>query len=265
MIALLVAVFSASLLGSLHCAGMCGGIVALCSRRGGGLLDQLAYHGARGSTYVLAGALAGAVGGALDLGGRLLGLQRAVAWVTGAALIAVGAAALWRACGLPLPRSRGALGARLQGWIARAVSAGADLPPRTHAALLGLLTPLLPCGWLYVFVLAAGGTANPLQGAAVMAAFWLGTVPILFALALGLRALADRLRGAAPVLGGLVLIAVGALLIAERARLSYVVAPPAPAAEAPPVPHDAPCCTDEAPAPVVPTRAPCCGEAGGSS
>ena len=31
MSALLVAVFVASLVGSLHCAGMCGGLVALCT------------------------------------------------------------------------------------------------------------------------------------------------------------------------------------------------------------------------------------------
>lgn len=246
MTALLLAVFGASLLGSLHCAGMCGGIVALCSSRGASLLDQLAYHGARGMTYTLVGALAGSLGSALDLGGRLLGLQQWVAWVTGLALIVAGGFALWRARGGRTPRLVAALAPRLRGRLNGAIAAGADLPPRSYALLLGLLTPLLPCGWLYVFAIAAAGTASPLRGAALMAVFWLGTIPILFALALGLRAAANRLRGVAPTLGGVVLVGVGLLLVVERGQLTYA----APA----PVEHEA-AHTDD---PLVPRRAPCC-------
>jgi len=260
VIELLLAVFAASLVGSLHCAGMCGGIVALCSRRGAGVVDQLCYHGARGLTYTLVGALAGGLGSVFAIGGRLLGLQRAVAVVAGVALIGAGAYTLWRAAGGRAPRLLTRLVPRLQAGVGKAVAAGADLPPRTYAALLGLLTPLLPCGWLYVFALAAAGTASPLSGAAVMATFWLGTVPILFALALGLRAAANRARKLGPALAGLVLVAVGALLVAERGRLDYAVVAQPPTA----VPSEAPCCGGDpvesraAPPPAVPTEAPCC-------
>ncbi|MCA8923208.1 MAG: sulfite exporter TauE/SafE family protein, partial [Planctomycetes bacterium] len=139
--------------------------------------------------------------------------------------------------------------------VSRAVAAGADLPPRTYAALLGLLTPLLPCGWLYVFAVVAAGTASPLRGAAVMAAFWLGTVPILFALALGLQAAAQRLRSAAPALGGLLLVGVGALLVADRGRLDYALGGPSASRVEPTSPGAAP----------LPTRAPCCGGAAPAS
>lgn len=53
---------------------------------------------------------------------------------------------------------------------------------RNHQAgalLFGLVTPLLPCGWLYSFVLAASLTQSPLTGAMSMALFALGTIPAL--------------------------------------------------------------------------------------
>jgi uncharacterized protein len=68
VIALVAAIFLASLLGSLHCAGMCGAFVAIaCGRLGNDRSDwrdavalQTAYHGGRLLTYVTLGMFAGA-------------------------------------------------------------------------------------------------------------------------------------------------------------------------------------------------------------
>lgn len=56
-----------------------------------------------------------------------------------------------------------------------------DRPPVVRAAATGLFTTLLPCGWLYAFVVTAAGTGSgtPLHGAALMAVFWLGTLPMM--------------------------------------------------------------------------------------
>jgi sulfite exporter TauE/SafE len=92
---------------------------------------------------------------------------------------------------------------------------------RTHRAvsrawLIGVLTGLLPCGWLWVFVVSAAGTGSPWTGAAVMAVFWLGTVPAMTGvLAFGGPALAWA-RRKLPVITAGVMIALGLLTLATR-------------------------------------------------
>ena len=58
---------------------------------------------------------------------------------------------------------------------------------------IGLVTALLPCGFLYAFVTVAAGTGSAAGGAAVMLFFWAGTVPILVSIGSVLqRSLAAR-------------------------------------------------------------------------
>ncbi|RMF85708.1 MAG: sulfite exporter TauE/SafE family protein, partial [Planctomycetota bacterium] len=94
MTALIAAVFVASLLGSLHCAGMCGPFVAFAvgadAGRTGGAWRHVAYHGGRLVTYSLLGVAAGALGAALDLGGAWVGVQRTAAIVAGAIMVLFG-------------------------------------------------------------------------------------------------------------------------------------------------------------------------------
>jgi sulfite exporter TauE/SafE len=47
---------------------------------------------------------------------------------------------------------------------------------------VGLLSGLLPCGWLWGFLALAASRGAVFEGMAVMAAFWAGTVPILLAI-----------------------------------------------------------------------------------
>src|SRR5207249_4065961 len=62
--------------------------------------------------------------------------------------------------------------------------------PPVRAIATGLLTTLIPCGWLYAFVITAAGTGNALNGAALMAVFWIGTLPMMTAIGVGVRWLA---------------------------------------------------------------------------
>ena len=62
-----------------------------------------------------------------------------------------------------------------------------------RGAATGLLTTLLPCGWLYAFVITAAGTGNALAGAGLMATFWVGTLPMLTIVGIGVRKLAAPL------------------------------------------------------------------------
>lgn len=50
---------------------------------------------------------------------------------------------------------------------------------KDSAFMLGVLTFLLPCGWLYTFVLAAAATGSKMVGVLVMVLFWVSTLPSL--------------------------------------------------------------------------------------
>ena len=235
MTPLALTVFVASLSGSLHCAGMCGGLVAFAagtdrSRRP--LPGHLAYHTGRFTVYVTLGALAGGLGAGLDLAGRAAGLRDAALATAAVLMLAWGLLTLLRHFGVPLPRFLGApAGHGLAGRVYRRL---AGRPPVVRAAALGMLTPLLPCGWLYAFAVTAAGTGSALSGALLMAAFFLGTVPALAAVGVSVQLLAGRLRRHLPVMSALALVVVGLVTLAGRA--SYVPPPPEPA---PAAAHDA--------------------------
>lgn len=220
MTALIAAVFTASLLGSMHCAGMCGAFLTFAvttpgraDARARARLNA-AYNLGRLFTYVLLGAASGAVGAAVDLGGSALGLQRAAAALAGSMMIVVGMVAVARATGLRLPHAP--LPAGLRTLVSRGHRAAMDLPPAARAATIGLLTTLLPCGWLYAFAITAAGTASPLQGALTMAFFWLGTLPVMIGLGVSVQSLTGALRRRLPLVTSLLIVIVGLFTVAGR-------------------------------------------------
>lgn len=220
MTALALAVLGAGLVGSLHCAAMCGGLVGVYAtdpaprggwRRG---LEHAAYNGGRLLAYVVLGAAGGALGASADLAAHLAGLGHLAALVAGACIALWGAISLLDALGVRTGRARVPRWAR--GLVGRALALVARRDLVARAAVLGLATGLMPCGWLYAFVLAAAGTASPLAGAGLMLVFWAGTVPLMAALGVGLRALALPLRRYVPALSALAMIAVGLLTVSGR-------------------------------------------------
>jgi len=219
MTALAAAVFVASLLGSVHCAGMCGAFLAFAVAG-----DQkevpnratlhAAYNVGRLITYCTLGAIAGTLGAALDLGGSMVGFQRAAAVLAGAMMVTIGIVSVLRAAGVKLGRVP--LPPVLQRLALKGHRAAADLSPMSRALFTGLLTTLLPCGWLYAFVITSAGTGNPAWGAATMAVFWLGTLPMMIGLGIGLQSLTGRLRRHLPIATSLLIVGVGLWTIAGR-------------------------------------------------
>ncbi len=209
---LVVPVLAASLIGSLHCAGMCGGFVAFYS--GGDdntgaarALGHAAYSLGRLVTYTTLGAVAGSLGAALDLASRAAGMGRVAAVVAGSVMVLWGFALLFAHAGLRVPRLP--LARRVQGRVAQAIASLRGEPPVIRALLVGLSSTLLPCGWLYAFAVTAAGTGSALGGATVMIAFWAGTLPVLLGLGIGVQALMGRVRRFVPVLSAALLIIVG--------------------------------------------------------
>jgi sulfite exporter TauE/SafE len=160
------------------------------------------------------GVAAGSLGAAVDLGGSAVGLQRAAAASAGAVMIVFGIIALLRISGARVPRAP--LPAFLKDAVARGHRVAFGLSPAHRALAVGMLTTLLPCGWLYAFAVTAAGTASPAWGAVTMAVFWLGTLPVMVALGSSLQAITGALGRRMPALTSLVLVGVGLLTLSGR-------------------------------------------------
>jgi sulfite exporter TauE/SafE len=231
---LLLSVAAASLVGSVHCAAMCGGFAAMsgvgASSRRGRVATQAAYNGGRLVSYITLGTLAGALGRAVDLAGAAAGIGRVAATVAGSLLMLWGLVALLETLGVRVFSARFVLPRRLTAWL----GALQARPPLWRALALGLATTLLPCGWLYAFALSAAGTASPLNGALVMAAFWLGNVPMLAGVGVLFGSFFMTARRHVRLLSAVTVLCVGLFTVVTRAQLPQFALPlaDAPAAGA---------------------------------
>jgi len=177
-----------------------------------------AYSAGRLSAYVVLGALAGVFGAAVDHAAGWAGITRAAAVVSGTLIALWGLHAFLTAVGLHLPRvTAPKVVARGLGVAMRAVAAR---PPAVRAGILGVGSALLPCGWLYAFVVTAGGTGGALSGAAVMAVFWAGTLPVMLAFGEAVSRLSGPLRRHVPATCALVLMILGLWTVFGRAHLA---------------------------------------------
>jgi sulfite exporter TauE/SafE len=194
-------IFAGGLLGSSHCVGMCGGFVLALGGTGrsptANVLRQLAYGLGRVFTYATAGVAAGYGGGRLVAETRsLMNAQALLSIAAGLLLLVQGlsAAGVLR----PGVRSSGGacLGPGLFGSLLRET--------RLRSVFLGgVVNGLLPCGLVYAYLALAASSGSLWRGAATMALFGLGTMPLLVLLGScggSLLSLAGRrllLRGAA--------------------------------------------------------------------
>lgn len=158
---------------SLHCVGMCGpiacGLGNLAKSEGEHLTAATLYHGARLLSYGIIGALCGALGRQplqwfFDSPAVLL------PWMLVAVLIVM-------AFGWDKKIPRPAIFKRL---TARARIKAFSFSAYGGAAAMGLLTPFLPCGPLYLVFAAALLAGSAAKGAEFTLAFGLGTVPLLW-------------------------------------------------------------------------------------
>ena len=227
MLTLAIAVLFASFLGSLHCVGMCGPFAIWATHGGAARTSITAYHFGRLTTYLSAGLVAGILGSMVQVGGEIAGYQSLAAKIAGGLLIFFGIAKLLTL----LPWFRGnpseVKPSAVAGLLQRLKPIIGDRGPLARAYFAGLLTTWLPCGWLYLFVLIAAGTGQVAHAVVVMAAFWLGSLPALTALALGARQLIPRFQSSLPIIAGVLLIMTGLYTATGRAAadLSTMVAP----------------------------------------
>lgn len=207
----LLPVFIVGLLGSVHCFGMCGGIVSAFSVARGSRAKRvvpiaaltsatgcaaastfaparswvsesivtLAYNAGRISSYAVAGALVGGAAQSLRALGTLAAVQSAGYWAANLLLVALGLhlMGLWRglaqleAMGRPIWR-------RIQPFTTRLLPV--DSPSK--AFVLGAMWGWVPCAMVYSVLLTAAMSGSAAAGAAIMLVFGLGTLPMLLGL-----------------------------------------------------------------------------------
>lgn len=183
-ITLLSAAFITGLFGSVHCIGMCGGIVGILTMGLPPSIRQsqlkllpylLTYNIGRMSSYILAGLLVGWFGSQLE---PWLPSQVHI-WISGLFMIALG---LYISGWWQLLTLLEQLGTYLWQRIAPLGQYFLPINSLVRALGFGIVWGWLPCGLVYTALALSLASGSASQGGLVMLAFGLGTVPMLLSI-----------------------------------------------------------------------------------
>lgn len=166
--------FIVGMLTSIHCVGMCGGIMLtqsisknniLMEKQNGikNLMPVILYNAGRVTSYTIIGGIVGALGSVLSLS---LNVKAGLQMFAGLFMVIMGlnmaGFSLFRKFNIKLP------------WSSCKVKNKPKAP-----FLVGMLNGLMPCGPLQTMQLYALGTGSAISGAISMFLFSLGTVPLM--------------------------------------------------------------------------------------
>lgn len=210
-----LAVFLIGLLGGVHCAGMCGGIVSALSLQMPGAAGRsapawsihLAYNLGRIASYTIAGALIGALGSLGLLLNNWLPVQLGLYVAANLMMVALGLYLTGLTQTLAFTERAGQ-------WLWRRVQPATKrfIPVRgaAQAFPLGMLWGWLPCGLVYSVLTMTLVSGSAVRGAATMLAFGLGTLPNLMLAGLLLARFRNVVQGRAVRLAsGLIVLGFG--------------------------------------------------------
>jgi len=197
--------FILGLVGSLHCAGMCGPLALALPHAGKNassfFLGRMAYNLGRLVTYCALGLVFGLLGKSLSLAGVQRWVSIALGVTLLAGLFASRKLALWRPVTALVEQLKSRMGALLR---RRSLDA---------LLVLGLLNGLLPCGLVYVACAGATATGDLFNGVLYMLAFGAGTVPMMLAISLSGKLVPFSLRLKLLKVVPLAVLILGTLLI----------------------------------------------------
>ncbi len=189
----LLSAFMVGIAGSVHCFGMCGGFAgALTVAIPQGKSPTpfvFSYNAGRILSYTLAGAVTGALGSIAQSSAKslLIGFQLFSALMLIA--MALYLAQWWRGLAKVETLGRG-LWQRLQPLSKRFIPFKSPL----SALPYGIIWGWLPCGLVYSTLTWSLSAGTALQGALLMMAFGLGTLPALFAVSFSANSILALLR-----------------------------------------------------------------------
>ena len=209
-------------MGSLHCAGMCGPIALSLPLRGDNLWQKLVggliYNLGITITYGIMGALFGLIG----QGFHLLGFQQWISVIMGCfMIISVLLPFLFRN---QIPSSFEFFTSPLR----RAIQKLFRKRSFKGLFLIGFLNGFLPCGLIYLAIAGAIGTGSVYLGIAFMVLFGLGTIPMLLFISLLGNLLNNTIRIKVNKLIPFLIVLIGILFILRGLSLGIpYISPPA--------------------------------------
>lgn len=218
----LTAMFLLGLLGSGHCLGMCGPLVLAFPARQGTRGAHVAYNVGRVTTYTILGALLGSLGAGLSWVAGEASLTWMARIQVGFALLAAIVLMLFGLVKLGLVREPRALTLANPAKIPGFKKTQRKLVQRRAGLggvfLIGLMLGLLPCGLSFAALARALAAGGPLEGALMVFAFGLGTMPALFLVGAGASRLSLKHRQLSDLIAGALMIAMAISLGLDAAR-----------------------------------------------
>ncbi len=172
--------FVMGLFGSVHCAGMCGPIALALPGAGDDnrtryISGRILYNLGRTVTYAFMGFVLGSVG----LGMSFVGLQQVVSILAGVVLLIVALVP-----GITSSRLFHSVPVQWPSFLKNPFRKLMKNPGLSNLFAIGLLNGLLPCGFVYMGLIAAVGFGTPLSSAGFMILFGIGTLPMMLAMSM---------------------------------------------------------------------------------
>ena len=186
---LYLSAFIMGLLGSTHCAGMCGGVVSALTigieptqRTQKISAYLLSYNSGRILSYMVAGAAIAAIGSLLSgmAGGMVIRQAFILLSATLMILLGLYLSGWWPSAILKIEQAGAVIWRRIEPLAKQWV----PIRSISQALVAGLLWGWLPCGLVYTALLWSMSAESITQGALIMGSFGLGTLPALFGLGL---------------------------------------------------------------------------------
>lgn len=233
--------FIVGLVGSAHCAGMCGPIALALplkndnwfTRVGGGLV----YNAGRIITYMLLGAIFGMLGKGL----HMAGFQLWASIIIGILMIVMVVVPL-------IFKQLPSLNNVFEGYSARLLGGFRNMFRKGGMPSLfgiGLLNGILPCGLVYVAVAGAINSGDVISAMLYMALFGAGTIPVMLAVSLAGTMISLKLRIFVNKLSPYVIVLLGVLFILRGLSLGIPYISPKSEALTPVIEKAHKCCNPD--------------------
>lgn len=201
-----LAVFIASILGSTHCVSMCGPIVITVNNSNSYVY---LYHIGRLISYLILGALAGLTGETF--------LSNNFPIVSTISVVLISIFFIYSGFKLVMGKPLEFLPVKTAAHVLTKSAKWSMTQSRPVKSLtIGIINGFLPCGWLYIFVIAAVATKSPLYSTGLLFVFWLGTVPALSLIPYIYKKALKKASKNMAMVAGIILIVIGIINISAH-------------------------------------------------
>lgn len=181
--------FGMGILGSLHCAGMCGPLALMFSnqnRKGPRWLPGLLYNGGRTLSYMALGLIFGGIGTVFFFAD----VQKSVSVILGLLMVL----SFLFSINIDSAISNSIWGRKIYQPVRNSLQKLMSRSERYPSLIIGMVNGLLPCGMVYLALAGALTMGGLLESSLFMMFFGLGTLPMMFLLSSGLRFFPIRWR-----------------------------------------------------------------------